>query len=119
MNEVDFDGIIEELEEMGISNKHALKNRIAQLVFHFLKWQFQPEFRCRSWTGTIREQRIRLRDILEENPSLKSYVSEAIPKAYKISITLIEKETPIDLKLLPVQCPYTFDQIMNDEFYPE
>lgn len=36
MNEVDFDGIIEELEEMGISNKHTLTNRLAQLVFHHL-----------------------------------------------------------------------------------
>jgi hypothetical protein len=119
MNEVDFDGIIEELEEMGISNKHALKNRLAQLIFHLLKWQFQPDLRCRSWTGTVREQRIRLNDILEENPSLKSYVLEAIVKAYKISLTLIEKETPLDLKMLPAECPYTFEQIMNDEFYPE
>jgi len=60
-----------------------------------------------------------LNDILEENPSLKSYVSEAIVKAYKISLTLIEKETPIDLKLLPSQCSYTFEQLMDDKFYPE
>ncbi|MBP9692828.1 MAG: DUF29 domain-containing protein [Alphaproteobacteria bacterium] len=119
MSEVDFDGIIEELEEMGISNKHALKNRLAQLIFHLLKWQFQPDFRGRSWEGTIKEQRIRLSDLLEDNPSLKPLIEESIKKAYTLSLVLIRKETPVDLKVLPIECPYAFEQIMDDEFYPE
>jgi hypothetical protein len=119
MSEVDFDGIIEELEEMGISNKHALKNRLGQLIFHLLKWQFQPDFRGRSWKGTIKEQRLRLSDLLEDNPSLKPLIEESIKKAYTFSLALIQKETPLDMKLLPTECPYTFEQLMNDEFYPE
>ncbi len=119
MSEVDFDGIIEELEEMGISNRHALKNRLSQLIFHLLKWQYQPDFRGRSWSGTIKEQRIRLNDLLEDNPSLKAIMEESLKKAYKITMTLIEKETPLDLKLLPAECPYTLEQIMNGGFYPE
>jgi hypothetical protein len=119
MNEVDFDGIIEELEEMGISNKHAFKNRLAQLIFHLLKWQFQSHLRCRSWEGSIEEQRIRLNDLLEENPSLKSMIGEVIEKSYKLSLSLVRKETPLDLKSLPTECPYTFDQIMDDQFYPQ
>lgn len=118
MSEVDFEGIIEELEEIGISNKHALKNRLAQLIFHLLKWQFQPDFRGRSWEGTIKEQRIRLSDLLEDNPSLKPLIEESIKKAYTLSLVLIRKETPVDLKVLPTECPYTFEQLMNDEFYP-
>lgn len=119
MNEVDFDGIIEELEEMGISNKHAFKNRLAQLIFHLLKWQYQPDFRGRSWQGSIEEQRIRLNDLLEDNPSLKPLIEDSIKKAYKLSFSFIKKETPLDLKLLPDQCPYSFEQIMDDGFYPE
>ena len=119
MNEVDFDGIIEELEEMGISNKHALKNRLAQLIFHLLKWQFQSHLRCRSWEGSIEEQRIRLNDLLEENPSLKPMIGESIEKSYKLSLSLVRKETPLDLKSLPTECPYTYDQIMDDQFYPQ
>jgi len=119
MSEVDFDGIIEELEEMGISNKHALKNRLSQLIFHLLKWQYQPDFRGRSWEGSIEEQRIRLKDLLEDNPSLKTVIEKSMEKAYKLSLSLVRKETPLDLKLLPAECPYTFEQVMNDGFYPE
>jgi hypothetical protein len=118
MNEVDFNGIITELEEMGISNKHALINRLSQLIFHLLKWQFQPDFRGRSWEGSIEGQREEINLLLTDSPSLKSKITNCLPVSYKKAKSLIKQETPIDLKLLPMECPYTFEQIMNEEFYP-
>ncbi len=117
--EMDIDHLIEELEDMGNNKKHALISRLAQLIFHLLKWQYQPDFRGRSWDASIQEQRKRIKKLLLENPSLKSEIDMFIIDAYEDSIFLIKKETPIDLKLLPQECPYTFDQIMNGEFYPE
>jgi len=117
--EADMDNIIEEMESMGASERRELVSRMAQLIFHLLKWKYQPELRCRSWEGTIEEQRIRVKDILEYNPSLKSMIEEASIKAYRLSLSLVRKETPLDLKLLPAECPYTFEQIINEEFYPE
>ena len=104
---------------MGASERRELVSRMAQLIFHLLKWKYQPELRCRSWEGTIEEQRIRVKDILEYNPSLKSMIEEASIKAYRLSLSLVRKETPLDLKLLPAECPYSFEQIINEEFYPE
>ena len=119
MNEVDFDGIIEELEEMGISNKHALISRLSLVISHLLKWQFQPNMRGHSWTYTIREQRKETKIYLSDNPSLKSKLDEIIAKAYDIAISRAAKETSMNEKDFPVQCPYTFEQIIDDEFYPE
>ena len=117
--EMDIDHLIEELEDMGNNKKHALVLRLAQLIFHLLKWQHQPDFRGRSWDASIQEQRKRIKKLLLENPSLKNELDMFLVDAYEDSILLIKKETPIDLKLLPQECPYTFDKIMNDEFYPE
>ena len=119
MNEVDFDGIVEELEEMGISNKHALISRLTLVISHLLKWQFQPNMRGHSWTYTIRAQRKKASYVLDDNPSLKSKLDEIIAKAYKVAIDEATDQTGLDEKTFPAQCPYTFDQIMNDEFYPE
>jgi hypothetical protein len=96
-----------------------LVNRLAVLIAHLLKWEFQPDFRGRSWHGTIKEQRLRINEIVEDNPSLKSMKEEAIKKGYNLACSIIEKETPIDLNLLPTRCLYTFDQCLDDEFYPE
>jgi hypothetical protein len=118
-DEMDIDHLIEELEDMGNNKKHALVSRLAQLIFHLLKWQRQPDFRGRIWDASIQEQRKKIKKLLLENPSLKSEIDMFLADAYEDSILLIKKETPIDLKLLPQECPYRFDQIMNDEFYPE
>jgi DNA-binding protein len=119
MNEVDFDGIVEELEEMGISNKHALTSRLTLIISHLLKWQFQPNMRSRSWTYTIEEQRKRAKIYINDNPSLKSKLDDIMIKAYDVAISKAASETSLDKKNFPTQCPYTFEQIMNDEFYPE
>lgn len=118
MSEVDLDNIIEEIEALGRSERHQLINRLAVLIFHLLKWQFQPDFRGRSWHGTIKEQRLRIKKIMEENPSLKPFKEEAIKTGYVLSCSMIEKETTIDLTLLPQECPYAFEQCLDDEFYP-
>lgn len=117
--EADIEHIIEELEEMGTSHENQLINRLAVLIAHLLKWQFQPDFRGRSWEGTIEEQRRKIDRIIKKNPSLKPKISEAIEEGFADSKAIIKKETPIDMKVLPSTCPYTFDQIMDDEFYPE
>lgn len=117
--EMDIEHLIEELEDMGNNKKHALISRLAQLIFHLLKWQYQPDFRGRSWEGSIKMQRMELEELLQDSPSLKSKVTDGFPIAYKKAQLMIQKETPIDLKLLPQNCPYTFEQCLDDGFYPE
>ena len=117
--EMDIDHLIEELEDMGNNKKHALVSRLAQLIFHLLKWQHQPDFRGRSWDASIQEQRKKIKKLLFENPSLKSELNMFLVDAYEDSVLLIKKETPIDLKLFPKECPYTLEHIMNGDFYPD
>jgi hypothetical protein len=119
LGDLDFDNLIEELESMGASERRALVSRMAQLIFHLLKWQFQPDFRGRSWRASIKEQRKKTKGILKDNPSFKNEITNFISDAYEDAFLLIEKETPLDLKLFPAECPYSFEQIMNNEFYPE
>src|SRR5690625_5034020 len=80
--EVDLAALIEEVEDMGKSEKRALKSRLTVLLLHLLKWQYQPTHRGRSWQQTLRNQR---RDILEEladNPSLKPLLPKIGERAY-------------------------------------
>ena len=118
-SEADMENIIEEIEAMGRSEKNQLTNRLSILIAHLLKWEFQPDFRGRSWHGTIREQRKQSQILLEENPSLKGRLPEILNIAYDLAVSQIEKETPIDLKIIPDKCPYAFEQCLYGNFYPE
>ena len=119
MNEVDFDGILEELEELGISNEHALISRLALVISHLLKWQFQPNMRGHSWIYTIKIQREDIKIHLRKNPGLKGKITEILEDAYRSAILKAAKETELDEKTFPTECPYTFEQLIDDTFYPE
>jgi hypothetical protein len=116
--EIDVDHLIEELEEMGNSNENQLISRLGVLIAQLLKWQLQPDFRCRSWSGTIREQRIRIKRLLRKNPSLKILMASSVKESFEDALAILEKETPIDLNLLPATCPYTLEELQDDEYYP-
>ena len=53
---VDWENLIEEIEDMGRSERKSLKNNLIIVLTHLLKWQYQPEFRSGSWKGSIVEQ---------------------------------------------------------------
>lgn len=117
-SEIDVDGLIEEIESMGASERRELINRLAVLLAHLLKWQYQPSFRGRSWQLTLKEQRRRLQRLLRDNPSLRARLSDFIGDAYGDAILLAAKETGLDESGFPTQCPYTEKDILDPEFYP-
>ena len=118
MDEVDFDSIIEEIESLGRSEKGQLINRLSLILSHLLKWQYQPARKTRSWDLTIKENRRRFKNILKDNPSLKSKLDEILDDAYYYAKLEAGKETSIDEGTFPEVCPYSFEEITNDEFYP-
>ena len=119
MSEVDFDSIVEEMEALGRSEKHELINRLSLVLSHLLKWKFQPNMRGHSWVYTIREQREQAEIHLRDNPSLKNKLNEMLNDAYRVALSKAAKETGLLANDFPSTCPYTFEQNMDDAFYPE
>jgi hypothetical protein len=115
----DIANIAEEIESMGRAEKRELVNRLAILLLHLLKWHFQPGFRSASWNSSIREQRIRLRDHLDDNPSLKAQLDEALARAYQLAVIGAARETGLPEADFPKAAPYGFKQVVDDEFWPD
>jgi hypothetical protein len=111
--------LIEEIETLGRKDRQELRNRLGILLGHLLKWQFQPEKRTNSWLGTIREQRIQIKLLLSDCPSLKSYLEEVFLTAYELGLALAIRETELGEQVFPELCPYTPSQILNSQFLPE
>ena len=75
-NEVDIANLIEEIKDMGKSEKRAITSNLRILLMHLLKYQYQAEKRSNSWLFTIVEHRQRIEELLETSPSLKSYYDQ-------------------------------------------
>lgn len=117
-NQLDLPNLIEEIESLGKQQRQELRNRLSILVGHLLKWEYQPRQRSRSWLATIRVQRRDILRLLVENPSLKSYLQEALQLAYDNGKDLAAGETDLPFKTFPQVCPYQLEEILGDRFYP-
>ena len=119
LTQADIEHIAEEIESMGKSEKRELVSRLTILLLHLLKWQFQAPKRSKSWQNSVEVQRISLDSHLRDNPSLKSVLDGAISEAYRVARLEAENETGIDKNTFPVTCPWSFDQMMAEDFWPE
>ena len=118
LDQADIENIAEEIESMGRSEKRELISRLAVLLMHLLKWQFQTGMRSTSWRLTIEVQRRALVRHLADNPSLKSKLPDAISDAYQDARLEAARETGLALKTFPAACPWTFEDISSDQFWP-
>lgn len=112
--EVDLEHAAEEIRDMGKSERRQLTNRLAVLIAHILKWEAQPERRGNSWSATIRTQRIRLKELLQDSPSLKPHLVNTLPDIFELGALTAVKQTNLPRCAFPANCPYTVDQLLSD-----
>jgi hypothetical protein len=117
--EVDIDHVAEEIEDSGKEKKHTLKSQTRRLILRLLKWQFQPERRSDSWIESIGDARSEIVDVLEENPSLKPITANLPSEAYDQAVRRAVRETGMPRRSFPATCPYSFEQLADDDFFPE
>lgn len=118
LSEADIEHVAEEIESMGKSEKRELVSRLTVLLLHLLKWQFQPSRRGSSWETSISNTRDDLADHLTDNPSLRAQIGAAIAAAYKRAYREAATETGLGKSAFPTSCPWSFEQIMAEDFWP-
>jgi len=115
---LDIEHIADEIEDVGKSEKRELAGRMAVLLAHMLKWQYQPEGRGNSWRRTIKEQRNRVGLCIDQTPSLKADLRNSVWWSDVWSDAVAKASQETGLGDFSESCPWTFDQIMNPEFWP-
>ncbi|MGK7927092.1 MAG: DUF29 domain-containing protein [Spirulina sp.] len=118
-NEIDFANLIEEMEDMGRSEKRAITSSLRILLMYLLKYQYQPEKRTNRWLFTIREHRKRIQDSLKTSPSLKRYYEEIFPESYQDGRELAADETGLAIATFPETSPLTIEETLNTAYLPE
>ena len=118
INEIDWDNLLAEIENLGGSTRRELRSRLALIIQHLLKWRHQPSLRSKSWALTIMEQRAQVEDMLEENPSLRPQLDVIMAKALRTGVSGAASDTG----LLPAvfgAATLTFEEVMTFPFEEE
>ncbi len=120
-DELDFDHLAEEIESMGAREKRELQSRLEVLIAHLLKLDCLAVLRAqneRGWKVTVREQRRRIAECLRDSPSLQTHLADCAERAYSYAIDSIIRQLGVDESVLPAQCPYTLEQLLDSNFHP-
>ncbi|MGK7880765.1 MAG: DUF29 domain-containing protein, partial [Crocosphaera sp.] len=118
LTELDINNLIEEIEDMGRSEKKAVKSNLKIVLCHLLKYKYQPEKRSRSWLSTIFEHRDRLEDDFAESPSLKRYFDQVFEPCYQKARKQASIETGFPLETFPINCPFTTEEVLDMDYLP-
>lgn len=127
-NELDIEHLIEELIDLGKSEKRELESNLVVLLAHLLKLMVQrnaPDPMKGSWYDSINEHRQRVEESLQATPSVKSsfntIVLSAYPKARKLAIK-DSQNAILGVRIpkadeYPEKCPFSVEQILDEKFY--
>ncbi|NHZ34669.1 DUF29 domain-containing protein [Massilia rubra] len=115
---LDIENLAEEIEDVGHSVRRELGSRMAVLIAHLLKWQFQPQLRSRSWRATIDVQRTTITRKLGKVPSLKSALSDDdwMREVWEDALVIAIKDTGLeDFPDMPI---WSSAQVLDPAFLP-
>jgi hypothetical protein len=93
-------------------------SRLVILVTHLLTWAYQPEHRSSGWIGSIAEQRLQILGQLEDSPSRRTLVPEALQSTYPKAVRLAAKETGLPPEHFPALCPLSPKSLLVEDFFP-
>ncbi|MEH2126627.1 DUF29 domain-containing protein [Nostoc sp.] len=125
---LDIEHLIEELVDLAKAEKNALKSNLTILLAHLLKSRLGhdvPDSMKGSWYSSILEHRQRVLNNLADTPSLKSFLVEVVEKAYPDARKLAIKEGKLakfgiqipQESEYPTVCPFSIEQILDEDFY--
>ncbi|MEL6441137.1 MAG: DUF29 domain-containing protein [Cyanobacteria bacterium J06621_8] len=114
--DVDWDNLIEEIDDMGKSQKLAVESLLLRLTEHLLKlkyWQAEKESNKGHWQSEVVNFRILLHKRLRDSPSLKAI----LPEIYSETLT-DSKRSMSKLFDLPQEIDLTLNQVLNEDWFP-
>jgi hypothetical protein len=122
-NRFDRDHVAEEIEDLGKSERNAVGSQVRRILLHFLKLAHSPARGPRpDWMNSVDDARAEIEDQLA--PTLRRDIEEMLPRLYaharKRAVRDLGTHGENDAAAaVPVQCPYSIEDILAEDWYPE
>ncbi len=118
-HEIDVPHLIEEVEDLGKSERRAIASQLTRLLLHLLKWQYQPQRRSDSWLDSITDARTQIELTIADSPSLKYYPAEQLKESYQRARRQAARQTTMAISVFPDACPYSLELVLAEDWLPE
>ena len=122
-NRFDRENVAEEIEDLGRSERDAVRSQIRRIIEYLLKLAYSPPRQPRfDWMASVAEARATLGDKL--SPTLQRDAENLLPKLYedgrdRAELGLRSHGEMQAADNLPPDCPYAIDEILRRGWFPE
>jgi hypothetical protein len=120
--ELDFPHLIEEVEDLGTSQRDAVRSQVRRIIEHCLKLEYSGAVEPRGgWYDATIDARSELDDKL--SPSLRRDLDQHLSRLWRQARTKADNGLrgfgePDAADLLPTDCAYALDDLLADGWYP-
>jgi hypothetical protein len=83
--DMDWDNLLDEIDDLGKSEKRLLESYLQRLIEHILKlkyWESERERNYRHWCAEVANFRNQIKRLLKRNPSFNKYLEEIYPEIF-------------------------------------
>jgi hypothetical protein len=121
--ELDFEHLIEEVADLGTSQRDTVRSQVRRIIEHCLKLEYSPARGPRpGWHETIVDARIVLEDKLTR--TLRRGLQRRLPKIYDqarraADASLRVHGEPAAADALPTECPYRLADLTRHDWHPK
>lgn len=118
---IDLDNLIEEIEDFGKSEKHAVASYLMRLCEHLLKvkyWESERENCLRGWEAEIANFRLQIQRRIKSSPSLKNYLQDNFSLEYDNGRKIFLKASGFEANIIPEQPGFTLEQALEEDWLP-
>ncbi len=112
---MDWQNLLEEIEDMGNSEKRSLESYLERLIEHILKlqyWESEKSHNSKHWQVEVNNFRNRIKRLLKRSPSLRNYMSEIYPEIYQDAVSSWRIEFDI-----PDSEPIPLEKILDKDYF--
>jgi hypothetical protein len=122
---LDIPHLVEEITSLGKSEQRELVHRLSPLLEHLVKLTIAAarlphdlQRAGRLWRMTVKTQRIKVAQVLRDNPSMRPSLPQAITDAYAVARLEAAAALELDEDTVPETCPWTPKQVLDADFWP-
>ena len=118
IQQLDWENLIEELEDLGKEKKNAIASLLEQVIRHLLLlqyWTSELEYNQVHWQEEIYNFRIQLKRRITTN--LRNYLEAELTSIYKDALGFVRIKTQKTVTF-PAECPYSLEQLLDIDWLP-
>jgi hypothetical protein len=117
-HDVDLENLAKEIEDLGKSQRDAVRSQLLRMLLHLVKQRIQPERSGSSWRSSITSARAEIWPKLDSSPSLRRELEASLQTIYQRAV----KDAIYEVRLprsrvgeIPAECPWTLDDLLEGE----